>query len=263
MNKQEYENNIINTYYELMQKCKNNNNNDDIIEIRKIIKNYLTTNTNKLNENIHNKINKILQYELSQKNITNYILIPDIRIYNSSIRLWKGDITTLKIDCIVNAANDKGLGCFQIDHKCIDNVIHLKAGPKLREECEMILKGNKIKTGNLIVTSGYNLPTKYIFHVVGPIYDSKKANLNKFKLMESYLNCLSEAKKRNIKSITFCCISTGVFGFPKHNAVDIAITTVIEWIKHNKDFSIDVVFCVYTDQDEKLYREYLKKLKYL
>ena len=261
MDKKEYENNIIDTYYELVQKCKNNNNNDDIIEIRKLIKNYLTTNINKLNENIYDKMDKILQYELSQKNITNYILIPDIKFYNSSIRLWKGDITTLKIDCIVNATNDKGLGCFQIDHKCIDNIIHSNAGPKLREECEMILKGNKIKTGYLIGTSGYNLPSKYIFHVVGPIYDSKKEKLNKFELMNSYLNCLSEAKKRNIKSIAFCCISTGMFGYPKHNAVDMAITSVTKWIRHN-NFSINVVFCVHTEQDEKLYRDYLKNLKY-
>jgi O-acetyl-ADP-ribose deacetylase (regulator of RNase III) len=207
-----------------------------------------------LPEEIHEKIDQILQYELKQTKLIDTNQLPK----KNSISIIKADITTLKVDVIVNAANSRGLGCFTPKHKCIDNVIHCKAGPKLREECSKIMNGplNKhIPIGKLIATHAYNLPCKYVFHVVGPIYDKSKdlAELRK-KLCESYVNCLSSCVANGAKSIAFCCISTGVFGYPHKEAAFIALNTVKSWLKKN-DYDLHVIFCTYLDEDFEVYNK--------
>ena len=244
MNQYEYETVIKNITNELIPNIKYNH--------RKELNDFLIINFYPLNCKQHSLINLILQFELSKKTITSYQSIP---YCHSNIKIWKGDITLLKIDSIVNAANKDGLGCFTKGHTCIDNIIHSKAGPLLREECYSILGINKINTGNLIITKAYNLPSKYILHCVGPIFDYKKKNQNQIELASCYYNCLEKVKEYGLKSIAFCCISTGLYGYPKNDACKIAIDTVKKWINNNNTILLDIVFCVYSDEDERIYLE--------
>jgi O-acetyl-ADP-ribose deacetylase (regulator of RNase III) len=190
----------------------------------------------------------VLQSEINPKSIVNTNSMP------KPIALHRGDITVLKTDAIVNAANDGGLGCFTYGHKCIDNVIHTKAGPQLRMECNKILGTNTIPTSGVIATLGYNLPCKYILHTVGPIYDASLHDQHCVKLSRCYINCLAKARDLGLKSIAFCCISTGVFGFPADHAADVAFKTVKAWLKKSK-YDIHVIFCTYTENDYLLYKE--------
>jgi O-acetyl-ADP-ribose deacetylase (regulator of RNase III) len=169
-----------------------------------------------------------------------------------NVSLWQGDITTLSCDVIVNAANKDGIGCFTVGHKCIDNIIHSKAGPRMRAECKVTLGDKKIETGELISTLGYNLPTRYVFHTVGPIGSGN------IELIKCYLNCLKRARDMNLHSIAFCCISTGEYGFPQSKACFLALNSVKRWMKDN-NYNIHVVFCVFKDDDYAIYSENIKK----
>lgn len=254
MNKQEYENSIVETIHELVPNYRITNK-TEISDLRQLLNDFLTQNKDSLEQTAHNKIDKILQYEKSKRVITKYDSNPSMKVYTSYVRLWRGDITKLSVDSIVNAANSIGLGCFLVGHTCIDNIIHSRAGPKLREECQMILEGRKINTGDLIITAGHNLPSRYVFHVVGPIYDQRRGIQNGVDLTKCYLNCLNTLKNKKLKSIAFCCISTGVFGYPKDEACAIAISTVTRWMSENVTYPVDVTFCVYDDTDERLYKK--------
>lgn len=187
--------------------------------------------------------------------------------FTKPLVVWRGDITKLNVDAIVNAANDKGLGCFQPKHKCIDNIIHRKAGPRLRMECreKIIKRGFDLSCGNKpIITNGYFTGAKYIIHVTGPnlLIENKIENKNlpsiedEIKLKNCYLDCLDIALQTNIKTIAFCCISTGLFGFPKKLASNIAISTVKDWLNYHPGAISTVIFCVYTDEDEFYYNNY-------
>ena len=135
-----------------------------------------------------------------------------------SISLWQGDITRLNVDAIVNAANSRGLGCWHPLHACIDNAIHSAAGLQLRQECNDILRGGTIDTGDAIITQGYNLPAKYVIHTVGPIIATGIPTLEQERqLAECYRSCLRLAVEHECRSIAFCCISTGEFRFPNHS----------------------------------------------
>lgn len=172
--------------------------------------------------------------------------------------MWQGDITRLEIDAIVNAANNQMLGCFQPLHACIDNAIHSAAGPQLREDCYTImrLQGAKEKTGTAKVTRAYNLLSKYVLHTVGPIVMRGTAVTDKqrFELVSSYTACLEVAKRvESIKTIAFCAISTGVFGFPKKEAAEIAVNTVMNWLQENPRSFEKIVFCVFSEEDYQIY----------
>lgn len=145
--------------------------------------------------------------------------------------LWKGDISLLKVDAIVNAANSALLGCFFPLHECIDNVIHSNAGIQLRLECKKIIDGQKApeKTGLAKITSAYNLPSKYVIHTVGPIINGPLTEDDCRLLSSCYLSCLKLADLHKLKSIAFCCISTGVYNFPNDIAANIAVDTVTEY----------------------------------
>lgn len=175
------------------------------------------------------------------------------------IILWKGDITRLKVDAIVNAANNQMEGCFIPGHHCIDNAIHTFAGVQLRNECHQMMKkqGSLEPIGMAKITRAYNLPCQYILHTVGPIIRGSVTKKDEALLASCYENCLTLAKQYHLKTIAFCCISTGVFHFPNEYAAKIAVKTVKE---HLKQSTIEkVIFNVFKDEDEKIYRQLLSK----
>ena len=175
-----------------------------------------------------------------------------------SLYLWRGDITTLRVGAIVNAANSGMTGCWQSNHACIDNCIHTFAGVQLRQECDEIMRqqGYEEPTGQAKITGAYNLPSDYVIHTVGPIISGELTRQHCELLASCYRSCLDIAQANNIKSIAFCCISTGVFHFPNERAAEIAVDTVRMWLaEHNCD--IKVVFNVFGQNDEAIYRRVL------
>lgn len=181
----------------------------------------------------------------------------------SKLSLWQGDITRLKVDAIVNAANSQGLGCWHPLHACIDNAIHSAAGLQLRQECDNVLRGGEIATGEAIITKAYNLPCRYVLHTVGPIIpDGVPTRKQEEQLADCYRNCLGLAEANGCRSIAFCCISTGEFHFPNRRAAEIAVATVKEYttsyaLTHSHNNALTVVFNVFKDIDYDIYRELL------
>ncbi len=178
--------------------------------------------------------------------------------YNERIYIWQGDITALKVDAIVNAANSALLGCFQPLHNCIDNIVHTLSGIQLRLACNELMnkQGHEEETGKAKITPAYNLPSKYVLHTVGPIISGKLTDRDKKLLADCYNSCLEEAAKNDVKSIAFCCISTGVFCFPQQEAAEIAVKTVSTFLQNNNS-DIKVVFNVFTDKDLEIYQNIL------
>lgn len=177
--------------------------------------------------------------------------LKDKGVVRTRERLWQGDITRLKVDAIVNAANSRGLGCWHPLHPCIDNAIHSAAGLQLRQECNNILQGDEIATGGAILTPGYNLPARFVIHTVGPIIGSEAPNKGQEEQLAScYRTCLYLAKEQGCRSIAFCCISTGEFNFPNRRAAEIAVETC-------KDARMRVVFNVFKDIDRDIYSRLL------
>lgn len=206
--------------------------------------------------------NEYLQEELKKKEV---VVIDDIKHLtdvDSNIKnkdklyLWQGDITRLKIDAIVNPANSQGLGCFNPSHVCLDNIIGIAAGVCLRLECNEIMKKKDyyLETGQAIITRGYNLPSNYIIHTVGPIIDYQVTELQKRQLAECYNSCLDLAKEYNIRTIAFPCISTGLFHFPKDLAAKIAIQTVDDYLDRNREYFDKIIFCVFSNEDYHAYQ---------
>lgn len=197
-----------------------------------------------------------LQEENRRKGITD---IADLQPVQDDIYLWQGDITTLRCDAIVNAANSQMLGCFRPCHGCIDNAIHTFAGVQLRRNCNEIMQkqGHNEPTGQAKITPAYNLPCKYVLHTVGPIVSGRLTEEHCELLKSCYLSCLKLAEENGVDSIAFCCISTGVFGFPKREAAKIAVDTVKEY-KEEKRSDIKVIFNVFKDDDYAIYNEILR-----
>lgn len=175
------------------------------------------------------------------------------------LRLWRGDITTLAVDAIVNAANSGMAGCWAPLHYCIDNAIHAFAGVQLRAACAkaMAAQGHPEPTAQAKVTDAFNLPARYVIHTVGPIADGRPTDTHRRQLAECYRACLDAAAAAGLSSIAFCCISTGVFGFPQEEAASIAVATVRRWLDEHPDASMTVVFNVFSETDEHLYRPLL------
>lgn len=201
---------------------------------------------------------EFLTSETLNKHLT---CVEDIKEVHGKIMLWQGDITTLKVDAIVNAANSKLLGCFIPQHNCIDNVIHSAAGLQLREECNDIMKlqdGDE-EVGNARITGAYNLPSKYVIHTVGPaIPHGLKPSLKDEKdLAKCYNSCLDIANYNKLESIAFCGISTGVFNFPQNLAAKIAINAVNEYLDNNETTLKHVIFDVFSDESYLIYKKLL------
>ena len=176
-----------------------------------------------------------------------------------NIRLWQGDITRLQVDAIVNAANSQLLGCCIPCHECIDNAIHSAAGLQLRQACyEIMMKqGHDEPTGHAKITPAFNLPSKFVIHTVGPIVRGDRPTIADEELLaDCYQSCLELAVKHQLKSIAFCCISTGEFRFPNERAAQIAVSTVKNFLL-NVDNSIEVVFNVFKDLDLTIYKKIL------
>ncbi|MFI3206210.1 MAG: protein-ADP-ribose hydrolase [Clostridia bacterium] len=186
------------------------------------------------------------------------VSLADLQEKKPNIYLWQGDITRLCVDAIVNAANDALLGCFIPCHKCIDNAIHFFSGLQLRQECKKIMdeQGHKEATGKAKITNAYNLPCKHIIHTVGPIIYNKLTKKDCELLASCYEECLKLVIKNNLKSIAFCCISTGEFCFPNDRASKIAVETV-ERILAETQSEIKVVFNVFKEEDRELYGKLL------
>lgn len=182
--------------------------------------------------------------------------------------LWQGDITRLRVDAIVNAANSQMLGCWQPLHNCIDNCIHSAAGLQLRAECAEAMSGAECPpihpeytmdgatyreafTSEALITEAYNLPCRNVIHTVGPIVqDGHPTPKQREQLANCYRNCLGLAEDNGCRSIAFCCISTGVFGYPNREAAEVAVEVC-------KEARIRVVFNVFKDIDYDIYRELL------
>ena len=186
------------------------------------------------------------------------VTINDMKEREPQIYLWQGDITRLSVDAIVNAANNKLLGCFAPNHKCIDNEIHTFAGIELRMECARMTEYMDMpeKTGVARMTYGYNLPAKHVIHTVGPIIDEEVTDKERHELASCYRSCLQLANAYNLHSIAFCCISTGEFRFPNEEAAQIAVHTVRTYLKESNS-KIKVVFNVFKDIDYDIYDKLL------
>ena len=192
-----------------------------------------------------------LQEEAARKGVVD---IADLTPIEPGIYLWQGDITTLRCGAIVNAANSGMTGCYAPCHGCIDNAIHTYAGVQLRLECARLIKaqGHEEWAGQAKITPAYNLPCEYVLHTVGPIIYGRVSDMEKNLLSSCYISCLELAKKNGIKSVAFCCISTGEFHFPNDMAAEIATNTVRQY----KD-DIEVIFNVFKNIDYKIYRQLL------
>lgn len=200
--------------------------------------------------------NAYLQEETRRKGIT---ALSDLEPAQKGIYLWRGDITTLQCDGIVNAANSQMLGCFVPCHGCIDNAIHTYAGVQLRLECSELMKqqGYEEETGRAKLTKAYNLPCRYVLHTVGPIVHGSLTKKDKELLASCYQSCLELAERNGLKSIAFCCISTGEFHFPNDKAAQIAVETVKRY-KEQAHSKIEVIFNVFKELDYNVYRELLR-----
>lgn len=187
------------------------------------------------------------------------VSVTDMEEIQPELYLWKGDITRLKAGAIVNAANSGMTGCYQPCHNCIDNCIHTYAGIQLRNKCAEIMKkqGYEEPAGRAKITPAYNLPCTYVIHTVGPIVQGNLTKEHERLLASCYKSCLEVADKNGVDSIAFCCISTGVFMFPNRRAAEIAVETVKDY-KRTEESSIKVIFNVFQDRDEEIYRELLK-----
>ncbi len=206
---------------------------------------------------------ELLREEAKEKEIVELKAIPVIgNVYpcttiknTEKISLWRGDITRLSVDAVVNVANSQLLGCFVPCHNCIDNVIHSAAGIQLRNECAQIMEaqGHEEPIGKAKMTNGYNLPAKYVIHTVGPMVGMAVTDRQKEELKSCYLSCLKLAEKKGLKSVAFCCISTGEFHFPNKLAAQIAVETVDRYLGKSK--LERVIFNVFKEEDENIYRK--------
>ena len=196
-----------------------------------------------------------LKEEIKLKGICD---IKNLNYIEDGIYLWQGDITTLKCDAIVNAANSGMTGCYIPCHNCIDNIIHTFAGIELRNDCNEIMmkQGHEEETGKAKITKAYNLPSKYIIHTVGTIVNGNVTNENQEELKSCYMSCLKLADEKKLSNIAFCCISTGVFGFPNKKAEEIAIDTVKRYKSENNS-KIEVIFNVFKECDYEIYKSLL------
>ena len=197
-----------------------------------------------------------LQDETAAKGITD---IADLTPIQPGLYLWQGDITALRCDAIVNAANSGMTGCYVPNHRCIDNCIHTFAGVQLRLYCEEMMEaqGHAEPTGQAKITPAYNLPCRYVLHTVGPIVGGHLTETHCRQLADCYRSCLSLAAENGLKSVAFCCISTGEFHFPNEKAAEIAVATVKEFLAQKETSVEKVIFNVFKDRDREIYEELL------
>lgn len=229
----------------------------DISEQKQLLRSLFNIRTAKgISEKFLAVQDEYLKEETAAKGITG---IAELSPISDGIYLWQGDITTLRCDAIVNAANSGMTGCYVPCHACIDNCIHTYAGVQLRLECARLMneQGHLEGTGRAKITPAYNLPCRYVIHTVGPIVSDTVTKKEKELLSSCYRSCLELAEKYGGESIAFCCISTGEFHFPNDKAAEIAVQTVREYKKQENN-KIEVIFNVFKDIDLKIYQDLLR-----
>lgn len=196
-----------------------------------------------------------LQAETAGKGVTN---LADLQPVQDGLYIWQGDITTLRCDAIVNAANAQMLGCFCPCHGCIDNAIHTFSGVQLRAACAELIRrqGHEESAGGAKITPAYNLPCQYVLHTVGPVIHGEVTKKDEELLAACYRSCLELAEANGIQSMAFCCISTGEFHFPNQRAAEIAVRTVSAY-KQRTQSKMKVIFNVFKETDLHIYRALL------
>ena len=196
-----------------------------------------------------------LKYEIAAKGITD---VAELTPVQQGIYLWQGDITTLKCDAVVNAANSGMTGCYIPNHRCIDNAIHTFAGMQLRLICDNLMEqqGYPEPAGGAKITPTFNLPSRYVLHTVGPVISGKVKKHERELLASCYRSCLELAAKNKLESVAFCCISTGEFHFPNELAAEIAVQSVKDFFRLQTGVK-KVIFNVFKDLDKNIYQKLL------
>lgn len=248
---------------------------DDTVEKKRVIRSLMNIRMpGELPDKLLKAQDIYLQEELARKGVVPLSGIPTIseqygsrHAFADKLSIWQGDITRLSVGAVVNAANSQMLGCFVPCHRCIDNAIHSGAGMQLREECNHIMNKRRMKygrayeepTGTSTLTKGYNLPCDYVIHTVGPIVYSRLTDALRQDLRNCYENVLKCCMENHIRSVAFCCISTGEFHFPNDEAAQIAVDTVTEFLDSHAEFQVSrIIFNVFKDADQLLYEKILK-----
>ncbi|KAG9416588.1 hypothetical protein AC1031_000984 [Aphanomyces cochlioides] len=241
-------------------------------QLRLFIRESLTTRApERAIESLFELVDKLLEFELDKRVVIQASDIPPVAEQGplSRIALFHGDITTLAIDVIVNAANTAMLGCFQPTHKCIDNIIHDHAGPRLRIACFQVRPdsfGDRLPTGKSFITPGFALPAAYVSHTVGPQLrrGSKPSAKDQADLNSCYTTTLDETLHKlgptSKASVAFPCISTGLFGYPADQATPIAVKTVLKWLEEHPQLDWKVIFNTFLPSDAQLYRSTIVSL---
>ena len=217
----------------------------------------------KMDEAVLSVQDEYLQARIRENGI---VELADIPIIRDRMSIWQGDITRLAVDAIVNAANSQMLGCFVPMHTCIDNCIHTFAGVQLRAECARQMEQLKSRYGRdyeqptalPMLTDAYNLPARKVIHIVGPIVQGRLTTSLENDLAACYRNTLDMCLENGLKSVAFCCISTGVFHFPNKRAAEIAVQTVTGWLSEHPGGMERVIFNVFKDEDKAYYEQLLQ-----
>lgn len=217
----------------------------------------------KMDEMVLSVQDEYLQERVRENGI---VELDDIPMIRDRMSIWQGDITRLAVDAIVNAANSQMLGCFVPMHTCIDNCIHTFAGVELRAECSRQMNQLRLKYGKdyeqptavSMLTDAYNLPAKKVIHVVGPIVRYELTPELEKDLADCYRNTLDMCLEHDLKSVAFCCISTGVFHFPNKQAAEIVVSTVDSWLSQHPGAMERVIFNVFKDEDKTYYEELIR-----
>lgn len=212
----------------------------------------------RMSEDVIRVQDEYLKERAGEKGVVTLSDIPEIR---ERLSIWQGDITRLAVDAIVNAANSQMLGCFVPMHTCIDNCIHTFSGVQLRAECNRQMNQLRIRYGRdyeqptavPMLTDGYNLLARKVIHIVGPIVQGRLTPALEKDLAACYRNTLDMCEENGLKSVAFCCISTGVFHFPNRRAAEIAVNTVTEWMTVHPDVMERVIFNVFKEEDKAIY----------
>ena len=201
---------------------------------------------------------RLLSAEREERGVVDGMTLPTVRS-DPRLTVWQGDITRLRADAVVNAANSALLGCFHPCHGCIDNAIHSAAGLQLRDACARLMadQGHPEPNGRAKLTKGYNLSARYVLHTVGPIVNGPATAADRGALASCYTACLTLAAERGLESVAFCCISTGEFHFPNREAAELAVQTVREWLDQRGTSIERVIFNVFKDEDAAIYRDLL------
>ncbi len=238
---------------------------DDIEGRRRVLRSLMNIRMPKsMDERVLRIQDEYLKERAEEKGIVRLSDIPEIR---DGLSIWQGDITRLALDAIVNAANSQMLGCFVPLHTCIDNCIHTFAGIQLREECSRQMEELRRKFGPdyeqptaiPMLTDAYNLPSRKVIHIVGPIVQYRLTPDLENDLANCYRNTLDMCEDNGLRSVAFCCISTGVFRFPNQRAAEIAVETVTAWMSQHPSKMERIVFNVFKDEDKRIYEKLIAK----